>query len=81
MEQLRIEQREWLISRDNKAKETTQKYKGATMEQLEYVMFENNANFFHVNDIASISDDELYNRLLDEFPSWLKEVRRNDILR
>ena len=81
MEQLRIEQREWLISRDNKAKEATQKHKGATMEQLEQVMFENNANFFHVNDIASISDDELYNRLLDEFPSWLKEARRNDILR
>lgn len=35
MEQLRIEQREWLISRDNKAKEATQKHKGATMEQLE----------------------------------------------
>ena len=51
------------------------------MEQLEYVMFENNANFFHVNDVASISDDELYNHLLDEFPSWLKEARSKDILK
>ena len=31
-----------------------------------------NANFFAVNDIAEMSDDELYDKLLGEFPSWLE---------
>ncbi|MDK2600510.1 VWA domain-containing protein [Bacillus stercoris] len=34
-----------------------------------------NANFFSVNDILSISDSELYDRLLNEFPIWLKEAK------
>lgn len=31
-----------------------------------------NANFFALNDLRDISDDELYKRLLQEFPSWLR---------
>ena len=40
-----------------------------------------NANFFHVDDLARISDDELYNRLLNEFPQWLRDAKRAGILR
>lgn len=42
MEQLRIEQREWLDYRDQTAKEASLKYEGGTMEQYEYVRVENN---------------------------------------
>lgn len=42
MDQLRKEQREWIDYRDNTAKEASLKYKGGTMEQLEYVRVENN---------------------------------------
>jgi von Willebrand factor type A domain. len=37
-----------------------------------------NANFFEVNDINDINDDELYNKLLSEYPVWLeyKEVKK-----
>lgn len=40
-----------------------------------------NANFFVVNDINNISDDELYNKLLNEYPSWLKEAREKKIIK
>lgn len=42
MEQLRKEQREWIVFRDNSAKEASLKYEGGTMEQLEYVVVLNN---------------------------------------
>lgn len=35
-----------------------------------------NTSFFQVNDIATISNDVLYERLLDEFPEWLEAVRK-----
>lgn len=31
-----------------------------------------NTGFMHVNDIISIDDSELYSRLLNEFPIWIK---------
>lgn len=40
-----------------------------------------NANFFPVNDLDEISDEELYNRLLTEYPLWLKEVKAKNILK
>lgn len=40
-----------------------------------------NANFFELNDLSHISDDELYDRILGEFPSWLKEAKRVGILK
>ncbi|ASS75208.1 hypothetical protein CIG75_09590 [Tumebacillus algifaecis] len=43
--------------------------------------FVDNANFFHFDDIEQVSDDELYDRLLDEFPLWLKEARAKGILK
>jgi hypothetical protein len=42
--------------------------------------FIDNANFFALDDLNKISDTELYNRLLNEYPSWLKEARQKGIL-
>ena len=42
VDQLRKEQREWIDYRDDTAYEASMKYKGGTMEQLEYVSVENN---------------------------------------
>ncbi len=42
--------------------------------------FIDNANFFALDDLNKISDSELYNRLLNEYPSWLKEARKKGIL-
>jgi hypothetical protein len=39
-----------------------------------------NAGFFAVTDLAKISDEELYDRLLSEFPAWLKAARAKGIL-
>lgn len=39
-----------------------------------------NANFFHIKDVESISDNELYDLLLNEFPDWLKEAREKNII-
>jgi stress response protein SCP2 len=35
-----------------------------------------NANFFALDDFRKISDTELYDRLLTEFPQWLKEIKQ-----
>ncbi|MEJ8303217.1 VWA domain-containing protein [Saccharibacillus sacchari] len=40
-----------------------------------------NADFFALDDLDRVSDEELYDRLLNEFPGWLKEVRAKGILR
>jgi len=42
--------------------------------------FIDNANFFQINDIDRISDDELYQRLLGEFPSWVKLAKQKGLL-
>lgn len=34
-----------------------------------------NANFFSINDLMSIDDNVLYNRLLDEYPHWISKVK------
>ncbi|WP_044880289.1 vWA domain-containing protein [Paenibacillus sp. IHBB 10380] len=39
-----------------------------------------NANFFNLNDIESISDTDLYERLFDEFPNWLKIAKVANII-
>ncbi|MDO3410269.1 VWA domain-containing protein [Saccharibacillus sp. CPCC 101409] len=39
-----------------------------------------NADFFALDDLDTVSDEDLYDRLLNEFPSWLKEVRSRGIL-
>ncbi|MGW1348381.1 VWA domain-containing protein [Streptomyces sp. NPDC002409] len=40
-----------------------------------------NVGFFAVDDIERISDQELYDRVLSEFPSWLRDARQAGILR
>ncbi len=42
--------------------------------------FIDNASFFELDDISKVSDEELYDRLLSEFPSWIVEARRKGIL-
>lgn len=39
-----------------------------------------NVGFFAVDDIGHVPDPELYDRLLSEFPSWMKEARRLGIV-
>ena len=39
-----------------------------------------NAGFMVVNDIDTIKDAELYDRLLNEFPQWLVKARAQGIL-
>jgi stress response protein SCP2 len=40
-----------------------------------------NANFFHLDAIERVSDEELYDKLLNEFPLWLKEAKNKRIIR
>lgn len=40
-----------------------------------------NANFFSVADINSMSDDDLYDKLFAEFLSWLKDAKVQGMLR
>lgn len=40
-----------------------------------------NANFFKVPDLNRISDAELYDRLLNEFPSWLTEAKSKHLIK
>jgi TerF-like vWA domain-containing protein len=39
-----------------------------------------NADFFSLSDLKMISDDELYERLLGEYPSWLRDAAAAGIL-
>ncbi|WP_397376379.1 vWA domain-containing protein [Paenibacillus vietnamensis] len=40
-----------------------------------------NANFIHLDDIAAVSDESLYDQLLNEFPNWLKAAKEKRIIR
>ncbi|WP_172252663.1 VWA domain-containing protein [Saccharibacillus deserti] len=40
-----------------------------------------NAGFFSLDDIDTVSDEELYDRLFEQFPGWLQEARAKNILR
>nr|WP_077212155.1 VWA domain-containing protein [Bacillus dakarensis] len=53
-----------------------------TLQKLDEMegRFIDNANFFHIQDVEKISDEELYNQLLNEFPSWLKEAKEKGVL-
>lgn len=39
-----------------------------------------NANFFSLDDLDKISDSALYDRMLTEFPSWIKEAKAKNII-
>ena len=40
-----------------------------------------NANFFAIDDFRQVNNSELYSRLLNEFPQWLKEARAKGIIK
>ncbi|PWV99372.1 stress response protein SCP2 [Paenibacillus cellulosilyticus] len=40
-----------------------------------------NANFIHWDRIEHVSDEELYDKLLNEFPQWIREAKQKRILR
>ncbi len=40
-----------------------------------------NANFFAIDNIDSLTDEQLYDKLLNEFPMWLKEAKAKRIIR
>ena len=40
-----------------------------------------NANFFSVNNIQSIDDKELYDKLLAEYPSWLENEKVKEMIK
>ncbi|KOY80034.1 VWA domain-containing protein [Lysinibacillus macroides] len=42
--------------------------------------FIDNADFFALDDLDKITDEELYDRLLNEFPQWLRKARAKGIL-
>lgn len=48
------------------------------LEELDEMQgrFIDNANFFSVNDLDIISDDELYKRLLSEYPDWITKAKQ-----
>ena len=39
-----------------------------------------NANFFALDDFRRVPNEELYSRLLNEFPAWLKACKSNGVL-
>lgn len=39
-----------------------------------------NAGFFEVRDIDSMSDEDLYDKMLSEFPEWIEAAKAKDIL-
>ncbi|MBQ9486838.1 MAG: VWA domain-containing protein [Selenomonadaceae bacterium] len=40
-----------------------------------------NTNFFALDDFRNVDNSELYSRLLNEFPNWLKAARSKNIIR
>ncbi|MCD7034373.1 VWA domain-containing protein [Metabacillus sp. GX 13764] len=50
-----------------------------TLDEMEGRVVDN-ANFFHLPDIDRMSDEELYDQLLNEFPMWIGEARGKGIL-
>lgn len=43
--------------------------------------FLDNADFFSLNDISKISDEELYKRILNEFDSWVPQARAKGMIK
>lgn len=39
-----------------------------------------NCNFFAIDDLRRVSEDDLYDRLMAEFPDWLKEAKSKGII-
>lgn len=39
-----------------------------------------NADFFSLSDLDKVSDEDLYNRIFNEFPQWIKDAKNKGIL-
>ena len=57
-----------------------------TLEQLDTVggRVVDNANFFQISDskkLLSMTDEQLYGKLLHEFPDWLRQAKQLDIIK
>lgn len=39
-----------------------------------------NVNFLKINNISTISDDELYNGLMSEYPNWVKLAKKEGLI-
>jgi len=42
--------------------------------------FIDNANFFQISNISSMTDQDLYSKLLNEFPDWLKLAKEKNLI-
>jgi hypothetical protein len=53
------------------------------LEQLDNMegRFVDNANFFQIFNLEALSDTDLYDRLLNEFPKWLDEAKLNGLIK
>ena len=40
-----------------------------------------NCNFFALDDLHDISEEALYEKMLEEFPEWLKEARQLGLIK
>ncbi len=54
----------------------------AFLEKLDTLQerFIDNANYHALGDVDSISDADLFEKMLDEFPDWLREARANGLI-
>ena len=52
------------------------------LEQLDQMggRYIDNANFFSVEDPEAIADDELYELMMEEYPSWVREAPAKGLL-
>ncbi len=52
------------------------------LEQLDTMngRYVDNANFFALDDFKKVGNEELYKRLLNEFPIWLKEIKEKGMI-
>ena len=57
-------------------------YNYGVLEKLDTMdgRFVDNASFFALDDFRSVPNEELYSRLLNEFPAWLKACNSNGVL-
>lgn len=42
--------------------------------------FLDNANFLHIHDLGDITDEQLYSKLLVEFPGWVPQARARGLI-
>ncbi|WP_281054765.1 VWA domain-containing protein [Thiorhodococcus drewsii] len=40
-----------------------------------------NCGFFAIDDLHSLTEEQLYDRMLQEFPDWLRDARAKGIIR